>query len=361
MQVQALIDYFNLLATKHKEIQSFGTGDLFEVAIAGEDIYNQLWLEQIFQASTTRGVVTWNVAFIIHAIQLHDESDENSILDATFTIGQQVIQKIKNDGIYIVGDAVNTVSFTERFEDFNAGWRFEITIKEALQVDRCNIDYVFDLRCVYTNTISGVNNEYLNAIIVNGSPLTLSSLPGLLSYGQGDPIPSLNIAIQNELIALGYNATVFQAEIPGQGPGGKGTALLLAFTITGTLDEFQCLVGSSSNNTFSASCTGCQYVSNFNNADIGSTLDAIIVNEEPLVLATLPFDFTFSNVNFETERAALEAELIALGYEATVVDNTPPASLGRTLSITITNPPTGDEFNRAEGPVDNANFVFYCA
>ena len=358
MQVEALIDYFNLIATKHKEIESFGTGDLFEVAIAGEDIYVQLWLEQIFQTITTKGVITWNVAFIIHSIQKHDESDENSLLDKTFTIGQQVIQKIKNDGLYVVGDSTNSVSFTERFEDFCTGWRFEITLKEALRVDRCNIDFVFDLRCNYAAVIDGADNEYLNAIVVDGNPLSLVNVPALLVYNPGDTVPALNVLIQAELVALGYNATIIQGEAPN-GPGGKGTIVTLGFAITESIDEFQCLVGSSSNITFTAQCT-CLYTSSANNADIGSTLDIIKVNGVPLVLSSLPFDFTFSNVNFEADRLALENELISLGYEATVTDTTPPASLGRTITIEITNPPTGDEFNTMSGPVGFANFLYQC-
>ena len=360
MQVQALIDYFKLIAATHVEIESFGTGDKWEVAIAGEDIYPMLWLDQVFMANTSEPLETWEISFMVLAAQLHDESDENELLDLTHTIGQQIIQKIKNDDIYAIGASISAISFTNAFEDLLVGWRFELQLSQRIGVNRCNIDYAFNNRCNYAATITGVNNPFLNQITIAGGPLSMATLPADLSYEAGEPVPVINIPIQNELIALGYNATVLQANIPGQGPGGKGTAVQLVFNITGSLDEFQCLVGSVSPIMFTALCN-CSYTASANNADIGSTLDIIKVNLVPLVLSSLPFDFTFSNLNFEADRAALEAELIALGYEATVVDTTPPAALGRTITITINNPPTGVVFNTMSGPVGFASFLYQCS
>lgn len=360
MQVLNLIDYFRTLATTHTDIESFGTGDLFEVAIAGEDLYVQLWLEQIFQNITTNGRSSWSVNFIIHAIQKHDESDENALLDSTFLIGQQVIQKIRNDGIYVVGDSINTVSFTERFEDFTCGWRFEITLTEALGVNRCDIGFVFDMRCNYAGSISGVTNPFLNNVVTDQGNLFLPSLPVSLFYAFPTVPPAIGAALSAELSGLGYSNTVLQNNIPRQGPGGRDTAVELIINISGSLNTFLCLVGSANNTSFTATCD-CFYSNSFNEATVGGTLNAIIVNDSPLVLASLPFDFSFSAPNFEADRVALENELISLGYEATVTDVTPPFALSRTVNITILNPFTGDEWNRIEANVANSSFLHVCS
>lgn len=359
MQVINLFDYFENLAATHNDIESFGNGDLFEVAIAGEDTYVQLWLEQVIQATSTRGLLSWNVAFIIHAIEKHDESDENALLDKCFTIGQQVIQKIRNDKLYVLGDGVNVVSFTERFEDFTCGWRFEIQLREAVGVDRCDISLAYTSRCNYAEDIRGTEDAFLNSITIDKGPLDLPSLPLQLLYSSSDPPPgAVGTLLRDDLVALGYNALILQQNIDL----GKGnTEIRLVIQIRASLDIFLCMMGSSNNTIFQVLCSDCYYVVSDGVPVIGTELNAIVINSGPLPLTTLPLNISLSNPNFDAEALALQNELISLGYEATVADVTPPSAFERSISIRIDNPPVADDFLRIEGSVSNANFNYNCS
>lgn len=328
MQVQALIDYFEQLATLHILIESFGTGDRWEVAIAGETKYPELWLEQVFNYSETDNLAIWDVAFIIHAIQKHDESDEINLQNITQTIGRQIIERIKQDKLYILGDGINAVSFTEAFEDFTTGWRFEIQLRERL-TDRCEIDFIYLDTCNYTASIDTFDTLQFYGIEQGGGGGALF-LPGVnfpISMTDFAGAAANAAALEAALIGLGYTATVTQSI------GDRG--LEYSFNIEQTQDVFLILKGQRANKVFSVDCTPleCCLEINFVGALLNESINQIRAGGSPLTLTNLPLNTALSNTNFNTEVAALESELAGLGYPITFTDNTVGGDTYRTLFL----------------------------
>ena len=237
MEVLDLIQYFEDIATKHININSFLTGDSWEIAVTGNADYPQLYLLQNFEVSGSDRLETWAVKFRVHDIQLRDESDENSKLDSTFQIAQEVLEYLRqNQPNYFLGANYDCFSFTEDSDDYLAGWAFTIQISFPNSIDRCNIDNVFLTFCDYETAAAllPANIVNLNAILINGIAETFSA-PYKLNDGFIG-VSELERLIA-DLIAAGYDAAATYTDI--------GTKLLtFQITIANTSDIFAEIQGS---------------------------------------------------------------------------------------------------------------------
>lgn len=243
MDVLNLIAYFEDIANRHININSFLTGDSWEIAVTGKDDYPQLYLLQNFEVSGSDRLETWAVKFRIHDIQLRDESDENEKLDTTFTIGQQVLEYIRqNQPDYFLGANYDCFSFTESSDDYLAGWAFTIQISFPNSIDRCALDDVFPPICTFETApaVDAAIIENLTGILINGIAQPFSQ-PYKLSNGFIG-VSELQRLIA-DLIAAGYDAST---NYTNAGP----KLLTFQIIITGTTDTFFEIQGSGGKSQF---------------------------------------------------------------------------------------------------------------
>jgi hypothetical protein len=348
MQVLGLIDYFSQLATLHNQIESFKTGDVWEVAIAGEDIYPQLWLDQIFNYQENRGKSTWNVSFMILAKQLQDESDENMKLDLAHTIGLEVIEKIKQDNLYQISDEFSAVSFTEAFEDFLCGWRFEIELCTLNSTNRCDIPGYSTIICSYFANIVAPANTTVVDFTTNDGPFTLPSLPAEFASLSPTALQVLADALIAEFETAGFIGVEVQT---------KDSPNEMNFVIKQTDENWLCLNGDNSSIMFTPACN-CEFEV-IADERTGDAILGIVINMEFLVLPSLPLDLKLTNTNIAADIITLQNELIGLGYEATVTDVTGAAPNQFSVQIIVQAINT-DVFRAVQGPLGFETFDLDC-
>lgn len=208
MRVLELNSFFECIAAKHVNINSYGTGDRWEVAVSGVDTYPRLWLQQFFQVLGTDNRISWNIVLLILDLPQRDESNELDKLDDTFTIAQQILEFIRQSDKYYLAEGYNLTSFTEAFDDQLCGWALELQITEVNPVDRCTIDNVFLPICDYQIFLFSLGSfgpdGYINGVNINGVINNLDA-PYFISNGA---IGEMELTrFRNDLEALGYTVS----------------------------------------------------------------------------------------------------------------------------------------------------------
>jgi hypothetical protein len=202
MDVLKLISYFDCIAGKHKEIESFLTGDTWEIAVGGVDVYPQLYLLQLFEADGNDNRLVWRVKFRIHTIQLRDETDENALLDLTYKIGNEILEFIRQGSEYVLARDWTAFSFTEDADDYLCGWAFTIGLTDVNRIDRCTINDAFLSFCDYNSLlINTISTGFILGININGVTQVLNGPYMVKSISQG--VDELN-RFKADLEALGY-------------------------------------------------------------------------------------------------------------------------------------------------------------
>ena len=158
---KTLHDDFNLMASKHKQINSFGMGDIEQISY---------WTEQrMKELNTTFNppvfpllyVVPSNVLnelryktwyFNVLSMDIAEASFFNQVdtVSDTLQILQDVISQYRlsvdaNQGNYydkyFVDDTITCVPFLEKFADMTNGWNAELKIQTMTSLDRCTAAY----------------------------------------------------------------------------------------------------------------------------------------------------------------------------------------------------------------------------
>lgn len=234
MDVNSLIDYFECIAAMHANINSFRTGDKWEIAISGVDDYPQLYLLQNFDLVGEDNRKTWSVRFRVHTIQLRDESNERQLLDDTFVIFQQVLEYLRQQSGFIVSSSYDAFSFTEDSDDYLCGWAVTINLTAPTSVNRCTIDDAFppggcdySTQLIFSSTTRGIDGFIINGVLntFNGPYLINSDDNGVAEFAR----------LEADLTAAGYtfNNTT---NVSGN------TVVSFIIIITQTLDVFTALI-----------------------------------------------------------------------------------------------------------------------
>ena len=145
-----LVSLFNQIADDHKQIKSFGYGDLGEVI--EKDGFSKFEYPRLFlidQPNLVNGFDYFhNFRFLIMDIPAQDESDETEIISDTKSIVIDVIALLKdidNSNAdmkeFMLQDSINIDPFTERFGDMVAGWSATVSYKEHFGYHRCEVPF----------------------------------------------------------------------------------------------------------------------------------------------------------------------------------------------------------------------------
>ena len=146
-----IIKEFNDFADAHKQIQTFGNGDLWEIAERNQLLdfnYPLLWVADQ-PATMGDGTFTWNFQILTMDLVNKDEDNENDVksdmiqvlLDLLGYLEQKFNTTTNNvdwTKIQLVR-AGNLTSFTERFEDDVTGWGMGLGLKIPFKYSDCNL------------------------------------------------------------------------------------------------------------------------------------------------------------------------------------------------------------------------------
>ena len=136
-----VIKLLNNIATDHKQINSWGFGDLWEAGVTTKLSFPAMW------ASLNPAQINGNEVNLNFTIYLMDkvrrsEANENDVLSDTLQIGLDVIAKLRelentNDFYLVRSNAIEY--FTESLDDEVSGITLAVTIKIPNLYDNCSI------------------------------------------------------------------------------------------------------------------------------------------------------------------------------------------------------------------------------
>ena len=149
-----MITIFQEFADAHYEINYFGNGDFWEVVEqtkSGEFDYRNYPVFWVADNGATflPGELDYSFQIIVAGIEFGKDQQnpiENNIKSNTLLIYQdflaylQIQPQFKNNAVRIYNQGTSTgQSFTERFDDNLVGWIFDITIRQAINLNACVI------------------------------------------------------------------------------------------------------------------------------------------------------------------------------------------------------------------------------
>jgi len=158
---KTLHDDFNLMASKHKQINSFGLGDIEQISFWTEQrmkelnttfnppIYPLLYVVPSNVVNELR-YKTWNFNVLSMDIVERDLSNQVDTVSDTLQILQDVISQYRLSvdarqgnyyDKYFIDNIITCVPFLERYVDMTNGWNAELKIQTMTSLDRCSAAY----------------------------------------------------------------------------------------------------------------------------------------------------------------------------------------------------------------------------
>lgn len=131
---------FNNIAVAHKQINTYGIGDIWEIASSGDVQYPMMWAKpENGRLEPNMFVSSWSL--ILMDIVTSGERNENDVLSDMELVALDVVALLKDNEYDFVFDynGATLERFTERFEDKVAGCLLRIDIRIPFTADRCQV------------------------------------------------------------------------------------------------------------------------------------------------------------------------------------------------------------------------------
>ena len=131
---------FNDIAVAHKQIATYGMGDIWEIETSGTIRYPLMWAyPDASRYENNTFVSVWKI--LVMDIVHKDESNENDVMSDMELVALDIIALLKN---YDYDFDLNTDNipferFTERFTNYVAGVAITIELKIPAPSDRCAV------------------------------------------------------------------------------------------------------------------------------------------------------------------------------------------------------------------------------
>ncbi len=167
-----IIKNLNNIANAHYQINSFGNGSVIEFATSGITNYPAMWVD--YEPPQLQGNAFQNVLRIYIMDRLiKGKKNELELFSDIQQICLDIIAQL-NSNIYgwkLVSDNITLNPFSEpRFDDEDAGYYFDVTLKVPFTFDRCQIP--FDSSITNPSVSSGL------VTIVNQNGTVITTLKG---------------------------------------------------------------------------------------------------------------------------------------------------------------------------------------
>lgn len=137
-------ELFSNIATAHKQINTFGFGELWEIEEAmNKDVtYPMLWVQPI-NSTTGLQTQTRTFRFLVFDLVSKQDVDNNYTIEVwsdTELILNDIIKILReeSDSYNIVGEPL-LEPFKEEFSDWVTGWRSDLVIETDLNSNYCDV------------------------------------------------------------------------------------------------------------------------------------------------------------------------------------------------------------------------------
>lgn len=169
-----IITAFQTIATAHKQINTFGVGDIWEIETSGTITYPLMWAQpDISRVEENVFVSSWKLLFmdIIHK----DERNENDVLSDMELVALDIIAQLQAPSYEFDFNAngITLERFTERFTDYVGGVMINVELRIPYNADRCAIP---------SSTITTGTNTNLVLIVNAVTGATIASLVAPTTY-----------------------------------------------------------------------------------------------------------------------------------------------------------------------------------
>jgi autotransporter passenger strand-loop-strand repeat protein len=181
MTLNNVVAELNTIANNHLQIQTFGFGDVWEIATSGDIQYPIMWVSlDGVDISTPDKTETYKFSLFFMDIVKNGEINETEVLSDQLSIAKDVLAQLKHPSYdWNFQDNVSTLEdFTERFVDSVSGWKMNIAFVLPFTSDRCAMPYVGN---VSPSAVCPVVTIYDS----NGSVLTTVSAGGTYTVSSG--------------------------------------------------------------------------------------------------------------------------------------------------------------------------------
>lgn len=169
-----IITAFQTIATAHKQINTFGVGDIWEIETSGTITYPLMWAQpDISRVEENVFVSSWKLLFmdIIHK----DERNENDVLSDMELVALDIIAQLQAPSYEFDFNAsgITLERFTERFTDYVGGVMINVELRIPYNADRCAIP---------SSTITTGTNTNVVLIVNAVTGATIASLVAPTTY-----------------------------------------------------------------------------------------------------------------------------------------------------------------------------------
>lgn len=143
-----VIDALENIASSYKQIHSFGFGEIANINTSGTINYASIWVEPL-AALARNGEVGYKVKVFVMDIMQKDLSNLKDVLNDMIQIAFDIVDDIKIGGQKGTGGLypfsikedyrIEYIVFMERFDEFVAGWSFDLEVWARSNSGACDI------------------------------------------------------------------------------------------------------------------------------------------------------------------------------------------------------------------------------
>lgn len=145
MTYNQIIALFKAVATAHLQINSFGVGNEWDIALPEtgqkEPQYPMFWV--VPQDSVRDGKeVKLNFALLFMDLVHKDDANLNEVHSDCLSIGLDVLAYLENPDFadaFLIEKRSNLYPFVGKSDDESSGWRLDLTMRIPFMADRCQI------------------------------------------------------------------------------------------------------------------------------------------------------------------------------------------------------------------------------
>lgn len=161
------IKLFTDISTNHRDINSFGSGDLWEYMANEGATLNPVTMWVFVQPNSVVGGVD-NPKYSIVIMDAVDkgEGNEDEVLSDTLRIAKDILAVLRQpyyEDFFQFDKNVTFDNFTERFDSEMSGWQFDITFKQPFTYDGCQVN-MSSLPNIYTTDVVRIVDQDDNLV-----------------------------------------------------------------------------------------------------------------------------------------------------------------------------------------------------
>ena len=150
------IKLFTDIATNHRDIHSFGSGDLWEYMANEGATLNPVTMWVFVQPNAVvGGVDNPKYSLVIMDAVNKGEDNEDEVLSDTLRIAKDILAVLRQpyyEDFFLFEQNVTFDNFTERFDSEMSGWQFDITFKQPFTYNGCQVN-MDNLPNIYTTDV----------------------------------------------------------------------------------------------------------------------------------------------------------------------------------------------------------------